>query len=41
VRVVAVTTGFSAEEALRDAQPDVLLRDLSDTDRAVEAITST
>jgi phosphoglycolate phosphatase len=41
VRVVAVATGFSAEEALRDAQPDVLLRDLSDTDRAVEAITST
>jgi phosphoglycolate phosphatase len=41
VRVVAVATGFSAEEALREAQPDVLLRDLSDTGRAVEAITST
>jgi phosphoglycolate phosphatase len=40
VRVVAVATGFSAEEALRESQPDALLRDLSDTDRAVEAITS-
>jgi phosphoglycolate phosphatase len=41
VRVVAVATGFSAEQALRESQPDVLLRDLSDTGRAVEAITST
>ena len=41
VRVVAVATGFSEEGALRDAQPDVLLADLSDTRRAVEAITAT
>ena len=41
VRVVAVATGFAAESALRDSQPDVLLRDLSDTGRAVEAIIST
>jgi phosphoglycolate phosphatase len=41
VRVVAVATGFSAEDALRDSQPDVLLEDLSDTERAVAAITST
>jgi phosphoglycolate phosphatase-like HAD superfamily hydrolase len=41
VRVVAVATGFSDEDALRESQPDVLLPDLSDTSRAVEAITST
>ncbi|HEX2232288.1 MAG TPA: HAD hydrolase-like protein [Thermoleophilaceae bacterium] len=40
VPVVAVATGFSAEEALRQAQPDALLRDLSNTGRAIEAITS-
>ena len=41
VRVVAVATGFSDEAALREAQPDALLRDLSDTDAALAAITST
>jgi phosphoglycolate phosphatase len=41
VRVVAVATGFSDERALRDAQPDALLSDLSDTARAVAAITAT
>jgi phosphoglycolate phosphatase len=41
VRVVAVATGFSAVDALRESQPDVLLEDLSDTERAVAAITST
>ena len=41
VRVVGVATGFAAEEELRAAQPDVLLRDLSDTERALAAITAT
>jgi phosphoglycolate phosphatase len=41
VRVVAVTTGFGDERALRDSRPDVLLPDLSDTERAVAAITAT
>ena len=40
VRVVAVATGFAEEAVLRESQPDVLLADLSDTGRAVEAITS-
>ena len=37
-RAVAVATGFSDEEALRAARPDALLPDLSDTERALEAI---
>jgi phosphoglycolate phosphatase-like HAD superfamily hydrolase len=41
VRVVAVATGFADEEALRESRPDALLRDLSDTERAVAAITAT
>ena len=38
-RVIAVATGFADEESLRAARPDVLLRDLADTGRAVAAIT--
>jgi phosphoglycolate phosphatase-like HAD superfamily hydrolase len=37
-RAVAVATGFSDLEQLRAAEPDALLTDLSDTDRAVAAI---
>jgi phosphoglycolate phosphatase len=38
-RSVAVMTGFADEEELRAAEPDSLLPDLSDTERALEAIT--
>ena len=38
-RAVAVMTGFADEEALRASEPDALLRDLSDTERALAAIT--
>jgi phosphoglycolate phosphatase len=38
-RSVAVMTGFAAEEALRESEPDALLRDLSDTEAALAAIT--
>lgn len=37
-RIVAVATGPVAFEVLEAAAPDVLLRDLSDTDRVLEAI---
>jgi phosphoglycolate phosphatase len=37
-RVVAVASGYSSEEDLRTAGPDVVLEDLSDTEAAVEAI---
>ena len=37
-RVVAVASGYSSEEELRTAGPDVVLEDLSDTRAAVEAI---
>jgi phosphoglycolate phosphatase len=40
-RAVAVATGFADLDALREAQPDVLLQDLSDTEAALRAITST
>jgi phosphoglycolate phosphatase len=40
-RAVAVLTGFAEPQALRAAKPDALLEDLSDTDAAVAAITST
>jgi phosphoglycolate phosphatase len=40
-RAVAVATGFADLDALRASEPDVLLQDLSDTDAAVRAITST
>ena len=40
-RAVAVATGFADLDALRKSEPDVLLQDLSDTDAAVRAITST
>jgi phosphoglycolate phosphatase len=40
VRAVAVATGFSSYEQLEAAAPDVLLRDLSDTEAALAAITS-
>ena len=38
-RAVAVMTGFADEEALRASEPDALLRDLSDTEQALAAIT--
>jgi phosphoglycolate phosphatase len=38
-RAVAVMTGFADENALRASEPDALLRDLSDTDQALAAIT--
>ena len=38
-RAVAVATGFSGEAELRSAAPDELLPDLSDTGRALAAIT--
>jgi phosphoglycolate phosphatase len=37
-RAVAVMTGFAAKEELRAAEPDTLLPDLSDTERALGAI---
>ena len=40
-RAVAVATGFAEIEALRESKPDALLQDLSDTDAAIRAITST
>jgi phosphoglycolate phosphatase-like HAD superfamily hydrolase len=40
-RAVAVATGFAELEALRESQPDALLADLSDTEAAIRAITST
>jgi phosphoglycolate phosphatase-like HAD superfamily hydrolase len=40
-RAVAVATGFAELEALRESEPDALLRDLSDTEAAIRAITST
>jgi phosphoglycolate phosphatase len=39
-RAVAVATGFAERDALRAAQPDVLLEDLRDTAAAVAAITA-
>jgi phosphoglycolate phosphatase len=41
VRCVAVATGFAAWEELQAARPDTLLANLSDTERAVAAITAT
>jgi len=40
-RAVAVATGFSDLDALRESEPDALLQDLSDTGAAIRAITST
>jgi phosphoglycolate phosphatase-like HAD superfamily hydrolase len=40
-RAVAVATGFSDVDELRAAEPDAVLADLSDTEAAVRAITST
>jgi phosphoglycolate phosphatase len=40
-RAVAVATGFADLEALRGSRPDALLQDLSDTEAALRAITST
>jgi phosphoglycolate phosphatase len=40
-RVVAVATGFADPDALRESEPDALLQDLSDTEAAIRAITST
>jgi phosphoglycolate phosphatase-like HAD superfamily hydrolase len=40
-RAVAVATGFSDLDALRESEPDALLQDLRDTDAAIRAITST
>jgi phosphoglycolate phosphatase len=40
-RAVAVATGFADIDALRESEPDVLLQDLSDTEAAIRAITST
>jgi phosphoglycolate phosphatase-like HAD superfamily hydrolase len=40
-RAVAVATGFAELEALEESEPDALLQDLSDTDAAIRAITST
>jgi phosphoglycolate phosphatase-like HAD superfamily hydrolase len=40
-RAVAVATGFAKLDALRESEPDALLRDLSDTEAAIRAITST
>jgi phosphoglycolate phosphatase len=40
-RAVAVATGFAELDELRASEPDELLEDLSDTDAAVRAITST
>lgn len=37
-RVIAVETGFAEPQELADAQPDVLLTDLSDLDQALAAI---
>jgi phosphoglycolate phosphatase len=40
-RAVAVATGFADLDALRESEPDALLQDLTDTDAAIRAITST
>jgi phosphoglycolate phosphatase-like HAD superfamily hydrolase len=40
-RAVAVATGFAELDALRESRPDALLADLSDTEAAIRAITST
>jgi phosphoglycolate phosphatase-like HAD superfamily hydrolase len=40
-RAVAVATGFAEFDALRESRPDALLQDLSDTEAAIRAITST
>ena len=40
-RAVAVATGFAELDALRESEPDALLQDLSDTEAAIRAITST
>ena len=40
-RAVAVATGFAEIDALRESEPDALLQDLSDTEAAIRAITST
>jgi len=40
-RAVAVATGFAELEALKESEPDALLQDLSDTEVALRAITST
>jgi phosphoglycolate phosphatase-like HAD superfamily hydrolase len=40
VRAVAVATGFSSYEELESAAPGALLRDLSDTEVALAAITA-
>jgi phosphoglycolate phosphatase-like HAD superfamily hydrolase len=40
-RAVAVATGFAELDALKASEPDALLQDLSDTDAAIRAITST
>jgi phosphoglycolate phosphatase len=40
-RAVAVATGFADIEALRESEPDALLQDLTDTEAAIRAITST
>src|SRR5918997_1754483 len=40
-RAVAVATGFADPDALRESEPDALLQDLSDTEAALRAITST
>ncbi len=40
-RAVAVATGFAELEALRESEPDALLQDLTHTDAAIRAITST
>lgn len=40
-RAVAVATGFAELSALEASQPDALLQDLSDTEAAIRAITST
>jgi phosphoglycolate phosphatase-like HAD superfamily hydrolase len=40
-RAVAVATGYADPGALRESEPDALLQDLSDTEAAIRAITST
>ena len=40
-RAVAVATGFAELDTLRESRPDALLQDLSDTEAAIRAITST
>jgi phosphoglycolate phosphatase len=40
-RAVAVATGFASLDSLRESEPDALLQDLSDTEAAIRAITST